>query len=106
VFVFAEVEDLGDRRNRVGRDLDQVKPGLLGHGKGFLDIGGTVIVAGLVDQLHLTDADILVDARAILGRRHRTSHRTTNDTTPMLLRWAKCREKPASSQRQYVINTA
>ncbi len=37
VFQLAEIEDLGDRRFRIGRNLDEIEPGLFGGEQGIVD---------------------------------------------------------------------
>jgi len=64
--VLAVIQDFGDRRNRIGGDLDQIKPGRLGKPDGGLGQDNTLVVAGGIDQLNLAGADLLVDARAVL----------------------------------------
>jgi hypothetical protein len=64
--VFAVVQDLADRRYGVGRDFDQVEAGLLGLGQGVCDRDGTEVGAVLVDQVNLANADIFIDALAVL----------------------------------------
>ncbi len=65
----AVVEDLADRRIRVWGDLDQVQTGFLGG----LDGGGgghyPLFFAVLIDEQNARDADVFVDAWAVLGRR-------------------------------------
>jgi hypothetical protein len=64
--VLAVIQNLGDRRNRIGGDLDQIKPGRLGKPDGGLSQDNTLVVTGGIDQLNLAGADLLVDARAVL----------------------------------------
>lgn len=63
-FVLAVVQDFGDRRNRIGGDLDKIKPGRLGQPNGGFGQDDTLVVACGIDQLNLAGADLLVDARA------------------------------------------
>jgi hypothetical protein len=37
-----------------------------------------MVLSGLVDQLDLADADLIIDARAVLLNGQRSSHRATN----------------------------
>jgi hypothetical protein len=69
VFVFAVVGDLGDRRNRIGRDLDQIETGLFGHLDGLAGTEDADHVAVLVDQSDLRRFDFAVDARTLAGGR-------------------------------------
>ena len=90
IFVFAVIQQLADRRDRIGGDLDQIKPGLLGPGQGDLNIGRPMIVAGLVDQLNFARSDLVIDARALLLDGLRGSHRSANGfALLMLLRLAR-----------------
>jgi hypothetical protein len=78
VFVFAEIEDLADRRDRIRRDLYQIEPGLLRQGECGGDFSDALVGAIFVDELDLADADLLVDARTLLGGGLRRSDRATN----------------------------
>ena len=78
VFVLAVVEDLADGRARIGGDLHEIEAGVLRHGQGVGGIDDPLIGAVFVDELDLADADLLVDARPLLGSRLRGSDRTTN----------------------------
>jgi hypothetical protein len=78
IFILAEIENFANRRNRIGRDLYQVEPGLLRHGKRCIDLGDAFVGTVLVDELDLADADLLVDARPLLGGGLRRSDRATN----------------------------
>jgi hypothetical protein len=64
--VLAVIEDLADRRHGVGRDLDQIETGLLGLGQSLCDRDGSEVGTVLVDQVNLANADIFVDALAVL----------------------------------------
>mgnify|MGYP000700433244 CR=1 FL=1 len=65
-------------RDALPGDLDEIEPGLAGPFQRKLDLNGPVVVSGLVDQLDFADADLLVDARAVLLSGQRGLHRTTN----------------------------
>src|SRR3984957_19407691 len=78
IFVFAEIEDFADRRDRIRRDLDQIEPGLLRHGYGGADFRDALVGAVFVDELNLANADLLVDARTLLGGGLHASARATN----------------------------
>jgi hypothetical protein len=71
VFVAAVVEDLGDRRDRIGGDLDEVEARLARQFERTRDRRGAMIGAAGVDQLNLGNPDFLVDARSVLGGRRR-----------------------------------
>jgi hypothetical protein len=77
-FVFAVIQDFGDRRHRIGGDLDQIKPGRLGKPDGGFGQDNTFVVTGGIDQLNLAGADLLVDARAAFFGGQRGFLRTTN----------------------------
>ncbi len=71
VFVLAVVEDLADGRRGVGCDLDEIKAGV---GRAFQCIVGVYnpyILTGFIDQANLAIIDLLVDPRALAGRRCR-----------------------------------
>ena len=78
VLVLAVVQQLADRRGGIRGNLDQVKSGFLGFGQGNLDVGGSMVVTGLVDQLDFSDSDLLVDTRTVFLDGRRSSHGTTN----------------------------
>jgi hypothetical protein len=69
VLELADVEDLADRRVRVGRDLDEVEPGRVGAGERVADRNDPDIFAILIDETDLGYVDLSVDARALAGRR-------------------------------------
>jgi hypothetical protein len=78
VLVPAIVEQLGDGRDGIGRDLDEVQTGLLGELKGAVDRDGAVVDTLRVDQLDFGDTNLFVDARAILGDGRRGSVGSAN----------------------------
>src|SRR3984885_12200051 len=80
IFIFAEIENLTDRRDRIRRDLNQIEPGLLRHGQSCLYFGDALVGAVFVDELDLAYADLLVDARTLLGGGLRQSDWATNGT--------------------------
>src|SRR5262249_10210566 len=84
-FVFAVIQDFDDGRDRVGGNLDQIEPGGLRHLQGGLDGGGAYVGATGIDQLNLSDADLLVDARTVLLNGRGGSHRTTNGYSLLML---------------------
>src|SRR5579862_6081035 len=92
VFVFAEVEDLANRRAGVRSDLHQIEPGLLGHGYRGADFGDALVGAVFVYELDLANADLLVDARPLLGSGLRASDRATNGFY-LLVSVATCRSQ-------------
>jgi hypothetical protein len=78
ILVFAEIEDLADRRDRIGGDLYEIERSLLRQGQRGLDGCDADVGAIFVDELDLADADLLVDARPLLGGGLRRSDWTTN----------------------------
>src|SRR6266536_5901561 len=78
VLEFAVVEDFADRGGLVGDDLDEVQPRFGGDGERVADLNGAVVLAWLSDQLHLANANLIVDARAVLLNGQRGFHRATN----------------------------
>jgi hypothetical protein len=85
VLVPAIVEKLGDGRDGIGGDLDEIQSGLLSELKGAVDRDGAVIDTLRVDQLDLGDPNFLVDARAILGDGRRGSVGSANGGSLLLL---------------------
>src|ERR1700694_4564392 len=77
ILVLADIQNLADRRTGIWGDLDEIEPRLGRSLKGALDFDSAVIGSVLVDQLYLADADLLVNARAVLLNGGRGSHRTT-----------------------------
>jgi len=69
VLVLAVVGDLGDWRDGIWRDLDEIETGLLGHFNRLACAQHTDHVAVFVDQADLRRLDLVVDARTVLGRR-------------------------------------
>ena len=70
VLVLRVVEQAGDGRLRVGRDLDQVEVALGGQRQRLVGGDDPHLVSVLVDEPDLGDADPLVDPRRVtLGRR-------------------------------------
>ena len=61
ILVFAEVEDLADRRLGVGRDLDEIESRLYGPGQG-IDFGHDAdVLSRLVNQSYFAGPDCVVD---------------------------------------------
>src|ERR1700688_3206821 len=78
VFEFAVIEDFADRGALVGDDLDEVQPLFGGDGERVADRHDAVVLALLIDQLHLANANLVIDARAVLLNGQRGFHRETN----------------------------
>jgi hypothetical protein len=76
--VLAIVQDLADRRHGVGGNLDQIKPGLRGLGQRVCDRDGSEVGTVLVDQVNLANANIFIDALAVLLDGRLRSLRATN----------------------------
>src|SRR6185369_1153867 len=76
--VLAVIQNLADRRRGVGRNLDQIETGILGLGQGLCDRDGTEVGTVLVDQVNLTNANIFIDALAVLLDGGLRSLRATN----------------------------
>jgi len=66
ILELAVIEQLADRRRRIGGDLDKIEPGLLGYDDRFRDRDGAFVGSVLVDQMNFASANLLVDARAVL----------------------------------------
>jgi hypothetical protein len=81
IFVLAVIENFADRWDRVRRDLDEVEPGFLRQRQCGADFRDALVGAILVNELDLADADLLVDARTLLGGRLRGSDRATNGSS-------------------------
>jgi len=52
----------------LGGHFHQVEPALAGHRQGCVGVDDPVLHSFLVDEAHLPDADLLVDALLGLGR--------------------------------------
>jgi hypothetical protein len=76
--VLAVIQDLADRRHGVGRNLDQIETGLCGLGQRVGDGDGSEVGTVGVDQVNLANADVFVDALAILLDGRLRSLRATN----------------------------
>src|SRR5436190_22010710 len=63
-----------------------------------------MIVAGLIDQLYLWNANLLVNARALLRGGLHGSHGTTNGYALLLLLRLACRGRPAKDQYKLSIS--
>ena len=82
--VLAEIEDLADRRGRVGDDLDQIERRLVGQLLGVGEIDDAAILSFGVDELDLDGANVAIDARPAFLRRRGCLHRTTNGHSPVV----------------------
>jgi hypothetical protein len=71
VLVFAQVEDLADRRIVVGCDFDEVKSRLFGDGECLVCVQDSPVLALSVDQLDLGNADFGIGSWPLLGWRWR-----------------------------------
>jgi hypothetical protein len=98
IFILAVIENFANRRDRIGRDLYQVEPGFLRHGKRCIDLGDAFVGTVFVDELDLADADLLVDARPLLGGGLRRSDRATNGCDLLVLLLHR-RSAPRPDQR-------
>src|SRR5690625_1131517 len=65
VLVFAEVHDLADGRLCGRLNFDEVEADFLGALQGVVGCDDANILSGFVDQPHIGDADMIVDARPI-----------------------------------------
>src|SRR5580700_1406948 len=77
VLELAEIQELADRRSGVGGDLDEVEARLLGERQCLGNRNRAAIGTILVDQMNLAFANIIIDARTVLGNGQRGSHRAT-----------------------------
>jgi hypothetical protein len=64
VFILAEVHDFAHGRLGIGRDFDQIQPGLFGHLHGTRRRHDADILAVRADQADLWRPDAIIDARA------------------------------------------
>jgi hypothetical protein len=62
IIVFAPVDNAGDRRVGVGRDLDEIEPGLFGGGERLGTGNNTKLAAVFPDNAKTIGPDFLVDA--------------------------------------------
>src|SRR5690606_32933822 len=70
VLVLAEVHDAAHGRPLVRRDLDEIEFLLQRQGEGVGSVHDAELLVLLVDDTHLADADLVVDARtAVVGDR-------------------------------------
>ena len=76
--VFPVVQDLADRRHGVGRNLDQIETGLRGLAQCVCDGDGSEVGTVLVDQVNLANANVFIDALAVLLDGRLRSLRATN----------------------------
>ncbi len=60
--VFAKVEQAADRRHGIGRDLNQVQTAVEGQPERLLDREDAELVALFVDDPHLADPNLLINA--------------------------------------------
>src|SRR5436305_1350179 len=78
IFVLPVVHDLTDGRADIWRNLDQIHASFLGHPNGHHRLDRASVLTGLVDQLDLRVANIIIDARPVFGGRGRGSIGTAN----------------------------
>jgi hypothetical protein len=71
-FVFAVVEDLDDRRLRIGGDLYEIEAGFLGELARLFDVNDATVLTFVVDELDLRNADLIVDPGPFLDGRGST----------------------------------
>jgi hypothetical protein len=76
--ILAVIQDLADRRHGVGRNLDQVEPGFGGLGQRVCYGDGSEVRTVFVDQVNLANANVFVDALAVLLDGRLRSLRATN----------------------------
>jgi len=69
VFQLAEIENLGDRRIGIGRNLDEVQPDLFSEQESLACGDFAAIVAVGIDELDTGNLDVPVSARPVLGGR-------------------------------------
>ncbi|MBB6011605.1 hypothetical protein HNR59_000950 [Aquamicrobium lusatiense] len=69
VFQLAEIENLGDRRIGIGRNLDEVQPDLFSEQESLACSDFAAIVAVGIDELDTGNLDVPVSARPVLGGR-------------------------------------
>jgi len=63
VAILPVVDDATDGRARGGRDLDEVKPRLLGPLQGVLDLQNAELLAVRSDDPYFADPDFLIDPK-------------------------------------------
>src|SRR5215469_3898155 len=78
VLKFTEIEDLAGGGGHVGGDFDEIESRLQRNVERITEGNDAAVCSSLVDQLHLSDANVFVDARAVLGDGQRYLHGTTN----------------------------
>ena len=78
VLILPVVHDLADGRADIRRNLDQIHAGFLRHTNGQDGLDGAFVVTGLIDQLDLRIANVVVDARPVFAGSGRSFIRTAN----------------------------
>ena len=80
----AEIEDLADRRGRVGNDFDQIERRFVSELLRVCKVDDAAILAFGVDKLDLDCADVAIGARPAFLRRRGCLHWTTNGHSPLV----------------------
>ena len=81
-FEFSVIENFGDRRLGIWRNLNEIKPSFLGHNHGLPGWHDANIVAVSINQAHVSAFDAVVDfVGFFLGRRFKW--RTTGRARPL-----------------------
>ena len=95
VFELPEIHDLANRRVRIGRDLDQIQPGIVCHGHCACGRNNANIFTISADQADFGGSDILVYARAGISLRRRVMWSAGYGIVPLVAKFTRC--KPSSS---------
>lgn len=66
IFQLAQIENLGDRRNRIRGDLDKVETSLLSYRQRFLNGNFAAVLTFSIDELDTRNADVLIGAWTVL----------------------------------------
>jgi hypothetical protein len=78
ILVLPVVHDLADGRAGIRRNFDQIHADFLSHPDGEDGLDRAPVLTGLVDQLDLRIADIIIDARPVFAGSGRSFIRTAN----------------------------
>jgi hypothetical protein len=100
VFVLAVVHQLADGRLGVGRDFDDVESFFLAQCERLIQADLAILMAIVADQEDGFGIDLVVDARAILGRRWGITLKTSGNYDSLLCTAARIRVSPGPLKSQ------
>ncbi|MBP1060595.1 hypothetical protein JOE51_002062 [Bradyrhizobium japonicum] len=100
ILVLPVVHDLADGRAGIRRNLDQIHASFLGHLDGDDGLDRAFVVTGLIDQLDLRIADIIIDARPVFAGSGRSFIRTANGWFSKVVKEAAILKEDAFAGKQ------